>query len=421
MPLNIEKIRSQFPALALEDDGVPRVYLDNPAGTQVPKQVLDRITNYMIRCNANHGGDFRTSVESDAILDEAHQAMADLLNAPSLNDIIFGANMTTLTFAMSRSIIRWFKPGDEIILSRMDHDANVAPWMQAAKDMDITVKWLPFNTESYQFDLNNLADLLSDKVRLVAVNYASNAIGTINDVKKITEMAHDAGALMYIDAVQYVPHSPTDVQDIGCDFLACSVYKFFGPHQGVLWGRSDLLEKLYAYRVRPAGAALPGKFETGTQSHEGQAGTLGALEYLAAVGETVADEYRDQLKGLSGRAGNLRAAMLAVKDYEKTLSWHLIKGLVEIPGVTVHGITDPDRMDERVPTVSFTKSGVSPETLSRALAAENIYVWHGDYYAVEVIDHLGLTESGGMLRVGAAHYNTTAEIDKLLDVVAEMQ
>jgi cysteine desulfurase family protein (TIGR01976 family) len=328
--------------------------------------------------------------------------------------------MTTLTYAISRSLAFWFNPGDEIILSRMDHDANVYPWMQMAKDRRLEIKWLSFDRETYRFNLEELENLLSKKTRLVAVNYASNAIGTINDVKKISQMAHAAGALVYVDAVQYVPHGPTDIQEIDCDFLVCSVYKFFGGHQGVLWGREEVLKKLPAYRVRPAGDVLPGRFETGTQSHEGQAATLGALEYLSWVGETLGQEYAHQYPHFSGRKKMLHCAMSAIKAYEKHLSARLISGLQAIPGIKIHGITEPQQLDHRVPTVSFTREGISPQRISRVLAEKNIFVWHGHYYAVEVVNFLGLSESGGMLRVGAAHYNTAAEIDRLIEVISQI-
>jgi cysteine desulfurase family protein (TIGR01976 family) len=421
MPLDIQQIRSQFPALSLKDDGKPRIYLDNPAGTQVPRQCIKRTTDYLIRCNANHGGRFRTSMESDEILAEAHRAMADFLNAPSADEIIFGPNMTTLTYAVSRSVGHWLRSGDQIILTRMDHDANVNPWLQLAADLNLQVKWLSFNRETYRYDSEELGTLLSPNIKLVAVNHASNAIGTINDIKKISEMAHNVGALVYVDAVQYVPHSPADVPELGCDFLVCSVYKFFGGHQGVLWGKPNLLEKLPAYKVRPADDFPPGKFETGTQSHEGQAGTLGALEYLAGIGETMAQEYYSRLPHLKGRRKYLHAAMAAIKGYEKTLSARLIEGLQQIPGVKIHGITDLPALDDRVPTVSFTREGFRPEDIARRLAEENIFVWDGHFYAVEVVEHLGLSEKGGMVRVGAVHYNTVEEIDKLLEVISGMK
>ncbi len=420
MPLDIQLIRSQFPALALEDGGRPRVYLDNPAGTQVPQQVIERMTRYLVHSNANHGGHFRTSTESDQILAEAHQAMADFLNAPSPEEIIFGPNMTTLTFAISRSLGRWLKPGDQVILTRMDHDANVNPWRLLAADLGLEIKWLSFDRETYRYDLKELEALLSPKVRLAAVNYASNAIGTINDVKTITEMAHQAGALVYVDAVQSTPHIPTDVQTLGCDFLVCSAYKFFGPHQGILWGKRDLLEKLPAYKVRPADDHPPGKFETGTQSHEGQAGSLGALEYLDWIGETMGREHYDRFAQFTGRRNYLHAGMAAIKEYEKTLSARLIAGLQVIPGLAIHGVAGLNELDARVPTVSFTMKGFHPGEIARRLGEENIFVWDGHYYAVEVIAHLGLSDKGGMVRVGAAHYNTIEEIDRAVEAVAEI-
>jgi len=421
MTLDIQKIREQFPALTIFDAGKPRVYLDNPAGTQVPQRVIKRISDYLVNCNANSGGLFQTSRASDEIKSEAHQAMAEFLNAPSSDEIIFGPNMTTLTYSISRSIGRWLKPGDQIILTKMDHDANVSPWMQMAEDCGVEIKWLPFNRETYQYELQELANLLDGRVKLIAVNYASNAIGTINEVKTITKMAHDVGSLVFVDAVQYAPHGSTDVQDLGCDFLACSAYKFFGPHQGILWGKRELLEKLEAYRVRPAGDDLPSKFESGTQSYEGQAGTLGALEYLAWIGETAGADYLDHFSHFSGRQQLLHAGMAAIKTSEKQLSAHLINGLQQIPGVKIHGITNAESLDLRVPTVSFTKDKVSPKKIAERLAEENIFVWDGHYYAVEVIKHLGLTEKGGMVRVGPVHYNTSAELDHLLAVVSDIK
>jgi len=417
MSLNIDLLRQQFPALQIEDAGMPRIYLDNPGGTQIPEQVLQRMKDYLVNNNANHGGHFRTSRESDEVLAEAHQAMADFLNARSPREIVFGPNMTTLTFAISRSLAQWFNPGDEIILTRMDHDGNVAPWYQMAQERGLKVKWLNFHTDSYRYDYDQLETLLSPRVKLIAINFASNAIGTINDIKKVSQLAHKYQTLVYVDAVQYVPHAPCDVQDLGCDFLVCSAYKFFGPHQGILWGRLDLLEKIPAYKVRPADDFPPGKFETGTQCHEGQAGTLGALEYLSWIGQTIAREYHDHFPHFSGRKLYLHAAMQAIKEYEKDLSAQLIRGLLAIKKIKIHGITQESGLEQRVPTVSFTKEGVQPAELSKRLAEENIFVWDGHYYAIEVIRHLGLEQNGGMLRVGAVHYNTRKEINILLNML----
>ena len=418
MALNINTIREQFPALALKDEGKSRIYLDNPGGTQVPRHVLDRIERYLIQCNANHGGPFRTSVESDKVLEESHQGMADLLNAKSADEIIFGANMTSLTFAVSRSIGRILKRGDSILLTRMDHDGNIGPWLHLAEDLGLEVKWLNFDLETYEYNLEEAENIFKNNdIKLAAINYASNCLGTINNVKALTEMAHQSETLVFIDAVQYVPHGPTDVQDIGCDFLACSPYKFFGPHQGVLWGKAEVLEKLKAYKVRPADNTAPGKFETGTQLHEGQAGTLGVLEYLEWLGETMCTEYLINFPEFSGRRKKLHVAMQAIQDYEKTLSRKLIEGLQNLAGVDVKGISDGNDLGRRVPTVSFTVKNQNPEEIAIKLAAQNIFVWHGHNYALEAVRLMGLEESGGVVRIGPVHYNTIEEIDCTLEVL----
>ncbi len=417
--LNVEAVRLEFPALSITDDGCERVYLDNPAGTQVPQRVVEMMSHYLIRCNANSGGDFVTSRDSDALKWKARTAMADFLNAPDPHEIIFGPNMTTLTYSLSRAIGRLLRPGDRIIVTRMDHDANVYPWMQLAEDLGVTVTHLPFNRDTYQFDFDELDELLDEDVKLVAVGYASNAIGTINDVARICQLAHDVGAWTFVDAVQSAPHIPVDVQQIGCDFLVCSAYKFFGPHQGILWGKKSILEHLKSYQVRPAQGKLPGKFETGTQSHEGMAGVLGALEYLAEIGEKYGQAFDTQSEHFAGLKKNLRLGMLAIQEYEQHLTRQLIEGLQAIPGITIHGISDTAALDKRVPTVSFTKAGVAPDAIAKTLAQHNIFVWSGHFYAVEVVDYLGLAESGGMVRVGIAHYNTEAEIAALLRVVEQ--
>jgi len=418
MALNIKTIREQFPALALKDDGKSRIYLDNPGGTQVPNHVLKRMERYLIHTNANHGGPFRTSVESDKVLDEAHQGMADMLNAKSADEIIFGANMTSLTFAISRSIGRLLKRGDSILLTRMDHDGNIGPWLHLADDLGLEVKWLNFDLETYEYDLTEVEYIFkNNNIKLAAINYASNCLGTINNVKALTEMAHHSETLVFVDAVQYVPHGPTDVQYIGCDFLACSPYKFFGPHQGVLWGKAEMLEKLEAYKVRPADNTAPGKFETGTQLHEGQAGTLGVLEYLEWLGETMGTEYHKNFPKFSGRRKNLHAAMFAIQDYERTLSSSLIDGLQNLAGVDVKGISAGKDLARRVPTVSFTVKNQNPEEIAGKLAAENIFVWHGHNYALEAVRLMGLKESSGVVRIGPVHYNTIEEIDRTIEVL----
>lgn len=404
--LNLNLIRSQFPALQRPD-----VFLDNPGGTQAAQPVIERINAYLIEYNANHGGAFHTSRESDAVLDEAHRALADFYNAASPDEIVFGNNMTSLTFAISRSIARTWQPGDEIVVTSLDHDANITPWVMAAEDRGCVVRWVDFHPEDGTLNLESFQEALEGRPRLVAFGYASNALGTINPVARLVEMAHEAGAWVYVDAVQYAPHGPLDVQALGCDFLVASSYKFFGPHVGVLYGKYELLEELTAYKVRPAPKNPPGKFETGTQNHEGIAGALGAIEYLEWVGETFGSEYTEKYQGrFSGRALRLKQAMSAIRAYEFELSRALLDVLEETPGVTVYGLTDRRRLEERVPTVSFTLKGWHPRQAAERLGEAGIYVWDGNYYALAVTERLGLEAAGGMVRVGAVHYNTPEEI-----------
>ena len=412
--IDVEAVRRQFPALAIKDDGVPRIYFDNPAGTQVPQQVADRTAECLLSANANYGGYFETSQRATAIVEAARAAMADFLNAPSADEIIFGQNMTSLTFHMSRSLGRYFNAGDEIILSQMDHDANVQPWVLMARDHGLKVRWLPFNTDSYEFELDQLDSLLTDRTRLVCVGGASNLTGTINDIDTICAKARAAGAWTYIDAVQSAPHVVTDVQAIGCDFLACSAYKFFGPHQGILWGRRAVLEQLEPYRVRPAPAEIPGCFETGTLNHEGMAGVTAAVDYFAWIGRELADCQATADSGFSERSQHIHAAMDYLFAHETVLALRLVEGLQSLAGVTGRGITAPDAMDRRVSTVSFTHESVLPDTIAAALAEQNIFVWSGHNYALEVVKALGILDSGSVVRVGAVHYNTVDEINSLL-------
>jgi cysteine desulfurase family protein (TIGR01976 family) len=412
MPLDPEQVRAQFPALA---SGA--IYFDNPGGTQVPQRVITRMTDYLVRCNANHGGAFKTSVESDAILHAAHAAMADLLGAASPDEIVFGANMTTLTFALSRALGRTLAPGDEIVVTRLDHDANITPWVLMAEERGALVRWVDIREADCTLDMSDFEAQITDRTKIVACGYASNAVGTINDVKTIVDMAHAAGALCFVDAVQYAPHGPIDVRALGCDFLACSAYKFFGPHVGVLYGRYALLDGLRAYKVRPADDRPPYKFETGTQNHEGLAGTLGAVEYLEWVGQTFGDTTSLAPDAKSQRREALVRAMTVLADYERELGAYLIEGLLAIPGLKIWGLTDPAQYHRRVPTVSLTLAGRPPREMAERLAAANIYVWDGNYYALAVMERLGLEGRGGMLRIGLAHYNTHAEADRLLDVL----
>ncbi|MBT8078474.1 MAG: cysteine desulfurase-like protein [Gammaproteobacteria bacterium] len=414
MQYDLDAVRRRFPALSISDSDTPRIYFDNPGGTQVPQGVVDAIRDCLVEANANIGGGFATSNRVDEIVAGAHAAMADMLNASSPDEIVFGQNMTTITLHLSRSIGRQLHPGDEIILSRMDHDANVNPWLLMARDHGVTVRWLPFNTETFEFDLPELDELLTDKTRLVCVCGASNLTGTINDTRAICERARAAGAWTYIDAVQSVPHVATDVQDMGCDFLVCSAYKFFGPHQGILYGRRAVLEQLEPYKVRPAPEQIPGAFETGTQNHEGMAGTIATVDYFAWIGATMAQQYQEKYEHMSRRANHVHAALDYLFEYEASLAKRLIDGLQSLPGVKVQGITATDAMDRRAPTVAFTAEGALPEVVAMELAQRNIFLWSGHNYAVEVVNALGLMDKGGVVRVGPVHYNSDDEIDRLL-------
>ena len=414
MPLDLPTIRSQFPALSRE-----AVYLDNTAGTQVARTVLDRMNNYLVEHNGNHEGAFATSRESDELVEKTRLAAADFLNAPDPQEIVFGPNMTSLTFNISRSLVRTFNPGDEIVVTRLDHDANISPWVMAAQDRGCKVTWVDFHPEDGTLNMDEMQAAIERKPRLVAVGYASNALGTVNPVGKITQMAHEAGALVYIDAVQYAPHGPIDVQRLGCDFLVCSSYKFFGPHMGVLYGKYDLLDKLTAYKVRPASQDPPGKFETGTGNFEGMCGVLGALEYIEWVGETFGVEHSERYEAdYTGRRLRFKLGMSTIRSYEFELSRALLDILAETPGVTIYGIQDTRRLEERVPTCAFTLKGKSPRQVAEELDAANIYVWDGNYYALEVTERLGLEGSGGMARVGPVHYNTLEEINMFGEVPA---
>jgi cysteine desulfurase family protein (TIGR01976 family) len=402
--LDIPALRRQFPALQVLRDGRLPIFLDGPGGTQVPQRVIDAMVRYLTTCNANHGGAFATSRESDAILAEAHAAAANLLHAPSPDEIVFGANMTTLTLHLSRTISRTLRPGDEIVVIRLDHDANVSPWVLAARDAGATVRHIDIHPEDCTLDLDQLRKLLSERTRLVAVASASNAVGTINDVAAIARWAHDAGALVFVDAVHYAPHGPIDVQAWDCDFLACSAYKFFGPHVGVLWGKRHLLESLPAYKVRPAPETLPDRWMTGTQNHEGLAGLTAAVNYLAELG---ADNQ-------------VQSGLVAIRAYETTLAERLLRGLAERRQFRVWGIRDPRHVAQRVPTVAITHEDRTAQEMAEHLAARQIYAWHGNMYALALTERLDLEKQGGFLRLGLVHYNTPEEIDRLLQALDEL-
>jgi len=405
--LDVESVRKNFPSLEQNHEGRPVVFFDNPGGTQVPRTVVEAMNRYLLHDNANHGGAYATSRRSDAMIEEAHRAMADMLGAESAEEIVFGPNMTTLTFNLSRAIGRWLKPGDDVVVTRLDHDADISPWMLLARDAGANLRWVDFHTEDCTLDMDDLERRLTARTKIVACAYASNAVGTINDVKAVTEMAHHAGALVFIDAVQYAPHGLIDVRDLDCDFLVCSAYKFFGPHEGVLYGKFDLLDRLPAYKVRPANDRPPHKFETGTQNHEGIAGTLAAVEYLASLSGMGDRE--------SGRRQRLSAAMKSVEEYERGLVSRLISGLEKVKGLHLYGIKDPELFDRRVPTVAFRIGGFSPRRVAERLGDRGIFVWDGNYYALAVTERLGFEDKGGMVRVGLVHYNTEAEVDRLIE------
>jgi cysteine desulfurase family protein (TIGR01976 family) len=415
MTFDIARVRAEFPSLTVKDDGRRRIYFDNPGGTQVPRKVIDRITDCLIRANANLGGSFASSVAAGELVEEAHRAMADFLGAASAEEIVFGQNMTTLTFHLSRSLALTIEPGDEIIVTRMDHDANISPWLLLARDRDAVIRWVDFDTQSYEFDLARLRSVLGPRTRIVAFNYASNATGTINDIPSVVAAVRELApqAVVYVDAVQFAPHGLIDVQKLGCDFLICSPYKFFGPHQGVLWGRAEKLKALEPYKVRPGDDGLPYRFETGTLSHESMAGTLGAVEHFVWLGETFGPKL-SEIHGESQRRRAIRAAWKAMEPYEAALTLRLIAGLKRLPGITILGITDPKAVSRRVPTVSFTHERLTPQELEKIFAREGVCVWEGHNYAVEVMGSLNLLDKGNALRVGLAHYNTEEEVDFFL-------
>ena len=403
IPLEPNTVRAQFPALQQEVNGQLAAFLDGPGGTQVSQRVIDAMSGYLSRGSSNLGGPFLTSRQTVETAQEARLAMMDFLNARRPEEIAFGQNMTSLTFAVSRAISRTWQPGDEIILTRLDHDANISPWLMAAEDREVTVRWLDFRPEDCTLALDSLPELLNERTRLVAVTYASNAVGSVTDVKRVAELAHETGALVYVDSVHYAPHGPIDVQDLDCDFLACSVYKFFGPHQGVLYGKFELMDNLTAYKVRPAPSKPAGKWETGTQSFESLAGSAAAVNYLAELGGSGADRRQQIVR-----------AMKSIRQYEMGLSDRFLRGAVNVPGMKVFGITDIESLEHRTPTFAISLEGYSPEEVATHLGENGVFVWHGHYYAVEVVKRLGLMDLGGLVRIGFVHYNTSGEVDRVL-------
>ena len=418
--LDIAWVRSQFPALAQTVNGHPAVFLDGPGGTQVPQRVIDAISDYLRRDNANTDGAYSTSRHTNAMLASARAAMADFLNCGA-DEIVFGPNMTTLTYAMSPAIGRDLGPGDEILVTRLDHDANVSPWL-ALEEKGVTVRWAEIHEEDCTLDMADLASKINEKTKLVAVGYASNAVGTINPVKEVVRLAHAAGALAYVDAVHYGPHGLIDVAALDCDFLVCSTYKFFGPHMGVLFGKREHLQRLRPYKVRPLTDAIPNRWEWGTLNHECIAGITACVDYIADLGRRV-HPYLSEPRAATRRAA-IVAAFEAIHHYEHGLMERMISGLLRIPGLKLYGITDPARFEERCPTLAVRIANQTAEQTPLALATQlgdrGFFTWDGNYYALNLTERLDVEKSGGFLRIGLVHYNTVEEVDRLLGALREI-
>jgi cysteine desulfurase family protein (TIGR01976 family) len=404
--LDIAWVRQQFPALRQNVNGQPAVFFDAPGGTQVPQRVIEAIANYLATFNANTGGAFVTSRRTDQLIGDARAAMADFLNCAP-DEVVFGPNMTTLTFALSRAVGRELKSGDELLVTCLDHDANVSPWV-CLEERGVKVRTADVNPADCTLDMFDLSAKIRRNTRLVAAGWAANAVGTINDVNEIVRLAHDAGAIAFIDAVHYAPHGPIDVRALDCDFLACSSYKFFGPHLGILYGKREQLQRLRPYKLRACTEQLPDRWETGTQNHECLAGLLAAIEYIADIG-----------RHHQPAAGTRREAIFAAYDvfqqHEHELMEQLINGLLAIPGITFYGIKDPAKFAQRTPTVAIRMDGYTPRELATRLGERGIFTWDGNYYAINLAERLGVQDSGGMLRIGLTHYNTAEEVDRVLE------
>src|SRR6266481_3871004 len=410
-PLDSAWVRAQFPSLKLRGNGQPTAVLDGPAGTQVPKQVTDAVQNYFLTANANTCGAFATSRANDAMIASARAAMADLFHCDP-DEVVFGQNMTTITFALARAIGRELKARDEIVVTTLDHDANVAPW-RALEEKGVVIRQFDIRESDCTLDLDDLKRKITAKTKLVAVGYASNMAGTINPVAEIAKLSHAAGALMFIDAVHYAPHGLIDVKALDCDFLACSPYKFFGPHMGTLYGKRNHLEKFKPYKVRPATNTPPESWETGTQVQELIAGIGAAVDYIAELG-------RHSDAGVKSRRAALQAAYRATHQYESGLLTQLISGLPAIPGMRIFGITDRQRFDERCSTLSFRLGDHHPTKIAAFLGERGIFTWDGNFYALNLSERLGVEQHGGVLRVGLVHYNTVEEADRLLSGLTEL-
>ena len=411
LALDLTRVRSQFPSLSQTVAGQPAVFLDGPGGTQVPQRVIDAISDYLKNSNANTCGAYATSRRTDAVIAGARAAMADFF-ACDPDEVVFGPNMTTLTFALSRSLGRELGPGDEILLTHLDHDANVSPW-RVLEERGVTIRFVDVNQEDCTLNMADLAQKLNSRTRVVAVGYASNAVGTINDVREIVRLAHQKGALAYIDAVHYAPHGPIDVRALDCDFLVCSSYKFFGPHMGILYGKREHWQRLQPYKLRANTNAVPNRWEWGTLNHECIAGIAACVEYLADLGRQVDPS-------VSTRRAALLAAYSAIQQHERGLVEMLIGGLLALPGLKFYGISDVAKLDRRCPTVAVRITGHTPLDLATRLGERGIFTWDGNYYALNLTERLDVEKDGGFLRIGLAHYNTAAEVQRLLQGLREI-
>jgi cysteine desulfurase family protein (TIGR01976 family) len=409
--LDLGWVRSQFPSLAQSVNGQPAVFLDGPGGTQVPRRVIDAISDYLKLDNANTSGAYATSRRTDSMIAEARSAMADFLNCDP-DEVVFGPNMTSLTFAISRSIGRALGSGDEIVLTHLDHDANISPW-RALEERGVSIRMAEIHEDDCTLDMEDLARKITERPKLVAVGYASNAVGTINDVGEIIRLAHQRGAMVYIDAVHYAPHGAIDVRALDCDFLVCSTYKFFGPHMGVLYGKREHLKRLEPYKVRANTNAIPNRWEWGTLNHECIAGITACIDYLADVGRRVNPSA-------STRRAALLAAYEAIQKHERELMGRLVRGLVAIRGLKLYGISDPVRFDQRCPTLAVRIKGHTPLELATRLGERGFFTWDGNYYALNLTERLDVEKDGGFLRIGLAHYNTAEEVERFVAALREI-
>ena len=408
--LDIAWVRSQFPSLQTQANGRPVAFLDGPAGTQVPQQVMQAIQSYLMNANANTCGAFLTSRRNDEMIAATRAAMGDFFHCEK-DEVVFGQNMTTITLALSRAIAREMKSADEILLTTLDHDANFSPW-KALEEKGVIIRQVDIREEDCTLDLDDLKRKLSEKTKVVAVGYASNAVGSINPVAEITKLAHAVGALVYIDAVHYAPHGPIDVKALDCDFLVCSPYKFFGPHMGTLYGKREHLQRFRPYKVRPCTDQWPDRWESGTQVHELIAGIGAAVEYLAELGHRADASPKTRREALV-------SAYRTTVPYETRLVWRLIDGLQTIPGMRIYGITDPKRSAERCSTLSLRIGNHNPTAIATFLGERGIFTWDGNYYALNLTERLGVEALGGLLRIGLVHYNTVEEVDRLLVALRE--